>query len=127
MARMAKTAVLKAAALLAGSCALAACSLAPDYHVPATPVAAQFHTLGAWVRAQPADQLSRADWWQIYNDPQLDDLEQRLLANNTDLAAAFAHYRQARAFVDQVSSGLYPKISANAAPLRERQSDTRPL
>src|ERR1700744_6238223 len=127
MARMAKTAVLKGAALLAGSCALAACSLAPDYHVPATPVAAQFHTLGPWVSAQPADQLSRTDWWKIYNDPQLDDLEQRLLANNTDLAAAYAHYREAKAFVDQVSSGLFPKISASAVPQRDKQSATRPL
>jgi NodT family efflux transporter outer membrane factor (OMF) lipoprotein len=124
---MAKTAPLKAAALLAGSLALAACSLAPDYHVPPTPVAAQFRTIGPWVSAQPADQLSRSDWWKIYNDPQLDDLEQRLLANNTDLAAAYAHYRQAEAFVDQVSAGLYPKISANAVPQRNRQSATRPL
>ncbi|HEY4294839.1 MAG TPA: efflux transporter outer membrane subunit [Paraburkholderia sp.] len=126
MVRMAKTAPLKVAAL-AGTFALAACSLAPDYHVPPTPVAAQYRTIGPWVSAQPADQLSRSDWWKIYNDPQLDDLEQRLLANNTDLAAAYAHYRQAEAFVDQVSAGLYPTISASAVPLRERQSATRPL
>ncbi|MFM0199261.1 efflux transporter outer membrane subunit [Paraburkholderia fungorum] len=120
-------ATLKVPALLAGTFALAACSLAPDYHVPPTPVAAQYRTIGPWVSAQPADQLSRTDWWTIYNDPQLDDLEQRLLANNTDLAAAYAHYRQAKAFVDQVSSGLYPRISASAVPQRDRQSDTRPL
>lgn len=124
---MVRMATLKVPALLAGTFALAACSLAPDYHVPPTPVAAQYRTIGPWVSAQPADQLSRTDWWKIYNDPQLDDLEQRLLANNTDLAAAYAHYRQAKAFVDQVSSGLYPKISAIAIPQRDRQSDTRPL
>ncbi|MFL9909864.1 efflux transporter outer membrane subunit [Paraburkholderia sp. RL17-337-BIB-A] len=120
-------ATLKVPALLAGTFALAACSLAPDYHVPPTPVAAQYRTLGPWVSAQPADQLSRTDWWKIYNDPQLDDLEQRLLANNTDLAAAYAHYRQAKAFVDQVSSALYPRVSMSAVPQRDRQSDTRPL
>ncbi|MFM0396066.1 efflux transporter outer membrane subunit [Paraburkholderia phytofirmans] len=124
---MAKLAVLRIPMLLAGVGALAACSLAPDYHVPPTPVAAQYRTLGPWVSAQPADQLSRTGWWKIYNDPQLDDLEQRLLANNTDLAAAYAHYRQAKAFVDQVSAGLYPKVTASAVPQRDRQSDTRPL
>jgi NodT family efflux transporter outer membrane factor (OMF) lipoprotein len=120
-------ATLKVPALLAGTFALAACSLAPDYHVPPTPVAAQYRTIGPWVSAQPADQLSRTDWWKIYNDPQLDDLEQRLLANNTDLAAAYAHYRQAKAYVDQVSSALYPTVSMSAVPQRDRQSDTRPL
>ncbi|MEA3088379.1 MAG: hypothetical protein QOC89_6076 [Paraburkholderia sp.] len=124
---MVRMATLKVPALLAGTFALAACSLAPDYHVPPTRVAAQYRTIGPWVSAQPADQLSRTDWWKIYNDPQLDDLEQRLLANNTDLAAAYAHYREAKAFVDQVSSGLYPTISASAVPQRDRQSDTRPL
>ncbi|HEY1609443.1 MAG TPA: efflux transporter outer membrane subunit, partial [Paraburkholderia sp.] len=120
-------AAAKVPALLASVLALAACSLAPDYHVPPTPIAAHFQTIGPWVDAQPADQLSRADWWKIYNDPQLDDLEQRLLANNTDLAAAYAHYRQAKAFVDEVSSNLFPQISASAVPQRDRQSDTRPL
>ncbi|MFM0500233.1 efflux transporter outer membrane subunit [Paraburkholderia caffeinilytica] len=124
---MAKAAMLRIPALLAGIGTLAACSLAPDYHVPPTPVAAQYRTLGPWVSAQPADRLSRTGWWKIYNDPQLDDLEQRLLANNTDLAAAYAHYQQAKAFVDQVSAGLYPKVTASAVPQRDRQSDNRPL
>src|SRR5476651_2896610 len=127
MARMARMTGLSVPALLAGTLALAACSLAPDYKVPPTPVAASYHTVGPWISAQPADQLSRTGWWKMYNDAQLDDLEQRLLANNTDLAAAFAHYRQAQAFVDQVSAGLFPKVTASAQPQRDRQSDTRPL
>jgi len=127
MARTTRIAAARVPALLAGVVALGACSLAPDYQVPPTPVAARYQTIGPWVTAQPADQLGRADWWKIYNDPQLDDLEQRLLANNTDLAAAYAHYRQARAFVDQVSSNLFPQVRASAVPQRNRQSDTRPL
>jgi NodT family efflux transporter outer membrane factor (OMF) lipoprotein len=114
-------------ALLTGVMALSACSLAPKYQVPATPIAAQYKTVGPWTSAQPADQIDRNGWWKMYGDPQLDDLETRLLANNTDLRAAYAHYQQAQAFVAQVESGLYPTISAGAAPLRERQSDTAPL
>jgi NodT family efflux transporter outer membrane factor (OMF) lipoprotein len=114
-------------ALLAGTVGLAACSLAPDYQVPPTPVAATYRTIGPWTSAQPADRLSRDGWWKVYGDPQLDDLEQRLLANNTDLRAALAHYGQAQAFVSQSESALYPKVSAVAVPQRDRQSDTRPL
>ncbi|MEA3125107.1 MAG: hypothetical protein QOD67_2126 [Caballeronia sp.] len=131
MARMARLPTLRAPALfattVAATFALAACSLAPDYKVPPTPVAAQYHTAGPWISAQPADQLSRSGWWKMYDDAQLDDLEQRLLANNTDLAAAFAHYRQAQAFVDQVSAGLFPTVTAGAEPQRDRQSYRRPL
>jgi NodT family efflux transporter outer membrane factor (OMF) lipoprotein len=114
-------------ALLASVVALAACSLAPQYQVPSTPVAAQYQTVGPWTSAQPADRIDRDGWWTMYGDTQLDDLETRLLANNTDLRAAYAHYQQAQAFVAQVESGLYPTISASAVPLRERQSDTAPL
>jgi NodT family efflux transporter outer membrane factor (OMF) lipoprotein len=112
---------LAAAALVAG------CSLAPDYKVPPSPVAAEYRTTGPWVSAKPADQLSRDGWWQMYGDTHLDDLEKQLLANNTDLQASYAHYLQATAFVEQVSANLYPHLSAIAAPLRERQSATRPL
>jgi outer membrane protein TolC len=114
-------------ALLASVVALAACQLAPKYEVPATPVAAQFRSYGPWTSAQPADQIDRNGWWKMYGDTQLDDLETRLLANNTDLRAAYAHYAQAQAFVAQVESGLYPTVSASAVPLRERQSNTAPL
>jgi len=113
--------------LLAGVIGLSACSLAPQYKVPPTPIAAEYKTVGPWTAAQPADRIDRNGWWKTYGDTQLNDLEQRLLANNTDLRAAFAHYAEARAFVAQVESGLYPTLSASAVPQRDRQSDTRPL
>ncbi|CAB3792430.1 efflux transporter outer membrane subunit [Pararobbsia alpina] len=114
-------------ALLAGTVGLAACSLAPDYHVPPTPVADSYRTIGPWTSAQPADQLSRDGWWKIYSDPQLDDLEQRLLANNSDLRASLAHYEQSRAFLSESESALYPTVSVAGLPQRNRQSDNRPL
>src|ERR1700733_10767907 len=62
---------------LAGTFAMAACSLAPEYKVPPSPVAAQYKTIGPWITAQPADQLPRDEWWKIYNEPKLDALEER--------------------------------------------------
>lgn len=107
--------------------ALAGCNLAPTYKVPATPVAAEYKDTGPWVQAQPADQLPRADWWSLYGDAQLDQLQQRLLAHNADLAAALAHYQQAQALFHEARAGYFPQIGASAGAVRQRQSDTAPL
>jgi len=113
--------------LWAGTICLSACSLAPDYTVPPTPIAAQFKPAAPWTCAQPSDQLDRNGWWKIYDDAQLNDLEQRLLANNTNLRAALAHYQQAQALVAQARSTLFPQVSVGAFPDRIRQSDNKPL
>ncbi|TBR36275.1 MULTISPECIES: efflux transporter outer membrane subunit [Dyella] len=111
---------------------LSGCSLAPAYKVPEVPVADQYQEHGdamgkSWVMAQPADQLSRDGWWQLYGDARLDDLQQKLLANNADLAAALAHYQQAQAFSAQARAGMFPQVGASANGQRDRQSDTKPL
>jgi len=113
--------------LLAANVALAGCSLAPAYKVPAVPVAASYQDNGPWQQAQPSDQLPRDRWWQLYQDSQLDQLQQKLLVNNADLAAALAHYQQANAYSMQARAGLFPQISAGANGQRDRQSDTKPL
>lgn len=128
---------------LAFGLALAGCSLAPAYKVPAVPVAAAYQNGSGqsapspvaatgqdsrlWQAAQPSDQLPRDHWWQSYHDAQLDQLQQRLLANNADLAAALAHFRQAQAFDLQSRSALFPTVSTNANGQRDRESDTKPL
>ena len=114
-------------ASIASAVALAACSLAPHYEVPDAPVAAQYRSQGPWSLASPADQLDRAGWWKLYQQPELDDLEQRLIANNPDLRAALFHYEQAEAYIRQVSAQQYPQVSAAGNVQRERESDTRPL
>ncbi|MDB6145569.1 MAG: Heavy metal efflux outer membrane protein CzcC family [Pseudomonas sp.] len=117
----------KVSVLLATMLGLGACHLAPDYQVPAAPIAESYKTVGPWTTANPADQSNRDGWWKIYNDPQLNDLQQRLLVNNPDLSAALSHYAQAQAFVTQVESGLFPKVVGSANGQRDRQSDTKPL
>ncbi len=114
-------AVATAAAVLAG------CSLAPDYHVPDTPAPAAYRGMGPWVAAQPADRIPRDGWWTIYGDPRLDALEAELVRNNTDLRAAWAHYREAQAFVSESRAAELPTVSVSAIPQRDRQSANRPL
>ena len=112
---------------LAIAVALSGCSLAPAYKAPATPEAQTYREVGPWVTAQPSDQLPRDNWWQLYGDNELDQLQTKLLANNATLAAALAHYTQAQAFSAESRSELFPQISAGAAGTRQRQSRSSAL
>lgn len=116
-------------ASLAASLALSACSLAPAYHAPSLPpVPDSFKEAGAeWKAAAPADQQSRGNWWTVYSDSTLDQLEIRLDTESPSLAAALARYDTARAFESQLNAGLFPQLGALANPTRNRQSDNRPL
>jgi NodT family efflux transporter outer membrane factor (OMF) lipoprotein len=105
---------------------LSGCSLAPAYKPPATPTAQAYRDVGPWVAAQPSDQLPRNNWWQLYDDTELDALQTKLLANNADLAAALAHYTQAQAYSNEARSELFPQMGLGASAQRQRQSATAP-
>lgn len=112
--------------------ALAGCSLAPPLKTPDVPTAGAYKELpppdtAPWTTAQPSDRLPRDSWWALYSDPELDDLQKRLIAGSPDLAAALANYEQARALYDQARSGLFPTIVGGADLERDRQSDNKPL
>ena len=116
-----------AAIMLASALALEGCSLAPAYQVPTVKIPEHFKEAAPWIDARPADNLPRGAWWAVYKDPQLADLETRLDKNNPDIAAAFAHYAEAKAYDDEARSGLFPTLLGIINPTRNRQSDTRPL
>ena len=108
---------------------LQGCSMAPTYKVPSVDLPAGYREQtsdGPWHSAQPSDQLA-PEWWKLYNDPRLTDLQQQLLKANPDLAAALAHFDASQAYASQLHAGLFPQITASAQPLRQRQSDSRPL
>ena len=101
-----------AAGLIFAACAsLAGCLAGPDYHRPslATPVA--FKEAEGWAPANPSDAADRLDWWTVFNDPVLNDLEARVATANQTLAAAEAAYRQARALVAEQRAALFPTVS----------------
>ena len=109
--------------------ALQGCSMAPTYKVPSIDLPAGYREQtrdGPWHSAQPADQRV-PQGWALYHDAQLDNLQQQLLTANPDLAAALAHFDAAQAYASQLHAGLFPQITASAQPLRQRQSDSRPL
>ena len=60
------------------------CSLAPAYVKPAltAPTPDSYKEAGSWTPASPADAEPRGAWWQVYADPTLDGLEQRIEHDN---------------------------------------------
>jgi NodT family efflux transporter outer membrane factor (OMF) lipoprotein len=106
---------------------LAGCSLAPPYAPPATPIATAYKEQGPWTPAAPADAQPRGQWWAMFSDPVLDDLEARAETANPGLAAAVAAYDQARALAAQARAGLVPEVDGAATTQRTRRSDNAPL
>ena len=115
--------LVPAAAVVSGC----ACSFAPHYARPATqPPPATYQEEDGWTRAQPADERSRGPWWEIYGDPQLNALEDRVSVSNQNLKAAFARLQQARAQTRVERSYLFPTLTAGPRALRERESINAP-
>lgn len=111
--------------------ALGGCSLAPEYVRPTIrdlPDAYKGanHPNG-WTIAQPDDVLARGPWWKMYDDPALDGLEDKLNANNPDLAIALARLDASRAYLQELGSQQAPHAGIDASPTNDRQSDNRPL
>ena len=105
----------------------AACSFAPHYARPATqspPPAYQEES--GWTLARPADEQGGGPWWEIYGDPQLNALEDRVTVSNQNLKAAFARLQQARAQTRIQRSYLFPTLTAGPRAIRERQSTNSP-
>jgi NodT family efflux transporter outer membrane factor (OMF) lipoprotein len=123
---VARSSVCQASAA-AVALALGACSFAPPLKIPEVPVADVYKERSPWTPAQPSDQMPRDTWWTLYGDNELNTLQLKLVEHSPDLAAALAHYQQAKAINDQIRSGLFPTLFASGNASRLRQSETRPL
>src|ERR1039458_6106263 len=107
-------------AALAGVLALAGCTPGPKYRQPAAVVPpafkeqppADFKEAQGWKQAQPNDGQLKGKWWEIYNDPDLNALEEQVAIDNQNVLQAEAQYREAVAAVKIVRSGLYPTVSS---------------
>ena len=111
---------------------LAGCDPAPKYvKPPATAPAAfkegqpeSYREGEGWKLAQPGDANLRGKWWEFYNDPQLNALEEQVQANNQSVVQAEANYRQASALVVSARSQLFPTLGASPGYTNSRFSQT---
>jgi NodT family efflux transporter outer membrane factor (OMF) lipoprotein len=83
-------------------------------------------TGGAWQSANPSDGLLRGKWWEIYQDPQLNQLEDRIAANNQTLRQALESYLAARDQITVARAAFYPTLSAGPSAQREKISANGP-
>lgn len=101
------------------------CTVGPRYSRPTTPVPPAYKEAGAWKQAQPSEQALGGNWWTLFNDPQLNALEQQVNVSNQNLKAAEAQFRQARALLRYYRADYYPTITGGASATRAHTSDNR--
>jgi NodT family efflux transporter outer membrane factor (OMF) lipoprotein len=85
-----------------------------------------FKEADGWKAAQPADQALRGEWWEVFNDPELNALEGRITVSNQTLKAAEARFRQARAIVRINRSAQFPTVRVAPSIGNQRLSTHRP-
>jgi outer membrane protein, multidrug efflux system len=106
------------AALL--TAAVAGCTaVGPNYARPAVPTPTAYKSATSSETTTP--QLGH-DWWKLFNDPQLDQLEDQAIKENQSIQAAMASVEEARAAAKGVKSAFYPVISFDPSVTRERTS-----
>jgi len=91
---------------------LGACAVGPDYVRPNAAQPAAYKEAAGWKTAQPRDAALRGNWWQMYQDPLLDALEEQANTANLNLAEAEAAYRQAVAAVQSARADYFPTVGA---------------
>ena len=111
--------------LLVNLAGLAACSAVPPSEPPALHVPAAFKEgvpgSSVWQTAQPQDAVPD-DWWRLFNDPVLDQLQQQAQQANQNIALALARLRAAHAALDSSRAALAPTLGANAGSTRARSN-----
>jgi NodT family efflux transporter outer membrane factor (OMF) lipoprotein len=113
---------------------ITACSIGPQYQRPEVRVPAaykesppiSFKAADGWKAAQPSDDLSRGQWWEVFQDPELNALEEQVDISNQTLAVAEAQLRGARAAIGVARAALFPTVTGTASVIGARQSLNRP-
>ncbi len=109
------------ASLAVAALLVTGCTLGPDYVRPEVPVPEN------WRRAEVEETGSLADlpWWELFEDPVLQELIRSALAENKDLKIAVERIEQARARYGFTRGALYPRVDAGASAGYLELSDER--
>src|ERR1700742_673397 len=110
---------------VAGGVALLAsvtgCRVGPRYHAPAPPQVTapnykestvNFKDQDGWKVASPQDAMLRGNWWEVFQEPELNTLEDQLNINNQNIKQYFEQYMEARALIAEARAQYWPTITA---------------
>jgi NodT family efflux transporter outer membrane factor (OMF) lipoprotein len=92
---------------------LASCApVGPNYKRPSAPIPVSFKEPlpAGWKQAEPGGAFAKGKWWEIYNDPALNALEEQVSVTNQNVLQAEAQYREARALAREARSALFPTV-----------------
>ncbi len=106
------------AALLLAPLALAGCMVGPDYHRPPAIVPAAYKPQEGWKPSEPQDGMNRGQWWLVYHDPLLNELEAQVDVSNQTLKADYAAYVQSQAIVAEARASLFPVFGGSGVVSR---------
>jgi outer membrane protein TolC len=98
------------------------CAVGPDYVRPSVATPSAYKEVAGWAQAAPADAHDKGEWWSLFNDQVLDELEQRVMTSNQNIAAASAAYAQARALVREQRAEIFPSVDLTAGATRARSN-----
>src|SRR5579875_1459382 len=124
---------LLAAAAAALLTALAGCRPGPRYHAPAPPPnlpasykesTVHFQDAPGWKVAQPSAPMLNGNWWQIFHDPELNQLESELNINNENIKQYFQNFLEARALVAEQRANFWPTLTTKPTWNRSLASAT---
>ncbi len=107
--------------LLAICLLVSGCSVGPRYVRPSVPTAPAYKELPqpeasaseTWRTAKPVDGANRGKWWTVFNDLQLNELEEKASVSNQQVIAATDNFLAARALVREARSQYFPTLTAN--------------
>jgi NodT family efflux transporter outer membrane factor (OMF) lipoprotein len=109
---------------------LAACNVGPKYTPPAMPPPPAYKEAapaayssappGVWKPAQPQDAVLKGKWWEMFNEPELNSLEEQLNIDNQNIAEYFQNFMAARAQVREARAGYFPTVTVNPSVTASR-------
>jgi len=115
---------LKFAVLLGALMFCSGCDLSHRYQRASVETPPAYKEMEGWKTAQPQDDTLRGKWWERFNDPQLNALEEKVNVSNQNIAAAAASFLAARALVKEARSQLFPTVSTNPSITVQRPSSS---
>ena len=118
----------KLQSLLASACValLAGCTVGPNYRRPPVPVAPAWEEPHDQTAAAATPDIAWSNWWTVFHDPVLDNLETQAADANRDIRIAVAHVDQANAMARSVHSNQLPTVEADPSVSRTREAQDSP-
>jgi len=102
------------------------CMVGPKYQRPSVPAPVAYGEAppAGWKEAEPTDGVLRDKWWEVYQDQQLNALEDEGNISNQNILASEAQFRAAQASVRIARSDLYPTVTVGGSISADRTPTT---